>query len=44
VTDIDVVVTDAEADTQVLRGRRDRRIEVLVAPASPQPPDPESGT
>ena len=44
VTDVDVVVTDAEADTQVLRGLRDRGIEVLVAPASPEPPEPESGS
>jgi DeoR/GlpR family transcriptional regulator of sugar metabolism len=44
VTDIDVVVTDAEADTQVLRGLRDRGIEVLVAPASPEPPVPQSGS
>jgi hypothetical protein len=37
-------VTDAEADTQVLRGLRDRGIEVLVAPASPEPPVPQSGS
>jgi hypothetical protein len=34
VSDLDVVVTDADADPQMLRGLRERGIDVRVAPGS----------